>query len=622
MAFAILTLDQLVRRTRWRALIWVVVMVAGFAVLLWRLHHLQIVQHERFAVLAESNRLALVAIPPQRGEIFDRNGKPLARNEGVYVLEVTPAFTPDLEGTLARLQTLVAIEPNELRSFRRRVREQRGLGSVPLKWRLSDEEAARVAAHAFALPGVQVAVRSMRHYPYAEVMAHVVGYLGRISERDLQEIDARDELGRYRGLEVIGKEGVEASHEGELVGWPGWEQLEVNAAGRAVRRLASNPPRPGLDAVLTIDVDFQAFVYELLRDKRAAFVALDPRDGSVLALVSTPSFDPNLFVAGLSAEEWGALMKDPARPLLNRPLRGTYPPGSTFKPFMALLGLESKARTVAQRFNHQGAFQIGAQELYDRKASCQSGVDLIRALTYSCNVYFYQLGVDLGIDAISSFMTRFGFGQPTGIDLPQEAAGVLPSRAWKRGHFKRQRDQQWFTGETVSVAIGQGYSSYTPLQMANALMILVNGGLGPIPHVVDHFRDRTRGEIVPVTRPPARFVPLSPAHVEAVLTGMREAVRVGTAAKAFAGAPYRAGGKTGTAQVVSTQRARRHDPDDADDRDHAWFLAFAPVEDPRIVAALIVENGGFGGAVAAPLMRVIFDRFFGVAPKPTWETAQ
>ena len=615
------SLDQLQRRTRWRAAVAALVMLAGFALLLWRLHHLQVAQHERFAALAEANRLTLVPIPPQRGEIFDRNGKPLARNEGVYVLEVTPALTPDLDATLNSLAELVAIDADDIRSFRRKVREQRGLGSVPLKWRLTDAEAARIAANGFRLPGVEVAVRSMRHYPYGEVMAHIVGYLGRISERDLQRIEAQDALGRYRGLEVIGKEGVEASHESELVGWPGWEQLEVNAAGRAARRLASVPAQPGRDAILTIDVDFQAFVHELLRDKQAAFVALDPRDGAVLAMVSTPAYDPNAFVTGLSNEVWTRLLEDPARPLLHRALRGTYPPGSTFKPFMALLGLEAKARRVTQRFNHQGSFQIGQQVLHDRKSACQSGVDLIRALTYSCNVYFYQLGVDLGIDAIATFMTHFGFGSPTGIDLPNEAAGVLPSREWKRSHFKRRRDQQWFTGETVSVAIGQGYSSYTPLQMANALMILVNGGLGPIPHVVDHFRDRRSGAIIPVPRPPARFVPLDPVNVEAVLTGMREAVRVGTAARAFAGAPYRAGGKTGTAQVVSTQRVHR-DADAADEQDHAWFIAFAPAEEPRIVAALIVEHGGYGGAVAAPLMRIIFDRFFGVEPKPEWESAR
>ena len=612
-----LSSDALRARTVRRAALLVAVMVAAVAVLLWRLHHLQVVQHERFARLAEANRLALAAIPPQRGEIFDRKGRALARNEGVYVLEVTPFQTPDVHATIERLRSLVTIDEESLRAFRRRLREQRGLGSIPLKWRLTDEEVARIHAWHFDLPGVHVTVRSMRHYPFAEVTAHLVGYLGRISERDLQAIDAREETGRYRGLEVIGKEGVEASHESVLVGWPGWEQLEVNAAGRAVRRLASVAPRPGWDLQLTIDIEFQTFVYELLRERKAAFVALDPRDGGVLAMVSTPSFDPNPFVVGISAEQWQALTNDPARPLLFRPLRGIYPPGSTFKPFMALLGLESRVRRVEQRFSQQGSFQLGSVELFDRKSACQSGVDVVRAIAYSCNVYFYQLGVDLGIDAISRFMTRFSFGSPTGIDLPNEAAGVLPSREWKRQRFRKRQEQQWFTGETVSVAIGQGYSSYTPLQMAYALMMLVNGGVGPIPHVVDAYRDRTTGERIVPDRPPPRFVALSPQHVETILTSMREGARVGTSAKAFAGAPYQAAGKTGTAQVVALGHQRR--AGEEHNEDHAWYIAFAPVNDPKIVAALIVEHGGFGGATAAPLMRLIFDRFFGVGVSPIWE---
>ncbi len=604
-------------RTRRRALVWALLMAAGAAVLLWRLHHLQVVQYERFSQLAENNRLSFVPVPPRRGEILDRNGKVLARNEGVYVLEIDPAQAPQLDELLERLGRIMTLEEQEIRTFRRRMREQRGLGNVPLKWRLSDEEVARVMAWRFALPGVEVSVRTMRVYPYDDVMAHVVGYLGRITENDLKRLQERDELGRYRGLEVIGKEGVEASHEAALVGAPGWERLEVNAAGRAVRRLDTRPAQPGKTAVLTIDVDFQAFVHELLSPYRAAFVALDPRDGAVLAMVSTPGFDPNPFVAGLTAEQWRELNEDPARPLFHRALRGTYPPGSTFKPFMALLGLESGKRRIQQRFDGQGAFQLGETVLYDRKSSCQSGVDIYRALAHSCNVYFYQLGVDLGIDAISTFMRRFGFGERTGIDLPQEASGILPSREWKRQRFKKPSQQQWFTGETVSAAIGQGYSSYTPLQMANALTMLVNGGVGPIPHVVSHYLDPATGERVDIPRPAPRFVALDPRHVDAVLEGMVQGARFGTAAKAFAGAPYRVGGKTGTAQVVALGRSQHRSEEDGTTKDHAWYIAFAPAEQPRIVAALIVEHGGFGGATAAPLMRLIFDRFFGVEPQRT-----
>jgi penicillin-binding protein 2 len=390
--------------------------------------------------------------------------------------------------------------------------------------------------------------------------------------------------------------------------------LEVNAAGRAVRLLGRQEAVRGRDLVLTIDARLQRFVLEAFAGRRGAFVALDPRDGGVIAMVSSPSFDPNLFLGGLTQADWERLALSDDKPLFNRALRGTYPPGSTFKPFMAMLGLASGSRQPGQRFDRQGMFEYSGVRLYDRKRNCQSGVDLHRALAFSCNVYFYSLGNELGIDAISAFMEQLGFGRRTGIDLPGEAAGVLPSREWKRQRFNQANQQQWFGGETLSTAIGQGYNAYTPLKMAHALSILVNGGVIRKPHVLAASIDPLTGERVPVAGEVTGFVKLDPAHVDAVLRAMVDGARVGTSARAFAGAAYSLGGKTGTAQVFSLQ-GRKYDPDatDEDLLDHSWFIAFAPAEEPRIVAAIIVENGGPGGRTAAPLMRQIFDYHFSVA---------
>lgn len=603
-----------IARTHRRLWVLVVVMLVGFGLLLGRMYQLQIGEHERFRTLADDNRQAFVPIAPHRGQIFDVRGEALARNVRTYTLELDPAQVKDVEGTIARLSEVVRIEESDHKRFLRQMRDQRGLGSVVIRQHLSDEEVARFVAKKFAFPGVEVQARLIREYPQAEVTAHVVGYLGRINAQEQERLEAEGLTGIYRGTESIGKEGVEAQYERLLHGIPGWELLEVNAAGRAVRLLGRQEAVRGRDLVLTIDARLQRFVLEAFAGRRGAFVALDPRDGGVIAMVSSPSFDPNLFLGGLTQADWERLALSDDKPLFNRALRGTYPPGSTFKPFMAMLGLASGSRQPGQRFDRQGMFEYSGVRLYDRKRNCQSGVDLHRALAFSCNVYFYSLGNELGIDAISAFMEQLGFGRRTGIDLPGEAAGVLPSREWKRQRFNQANQQQWFGGETLSTAIGQGYNAYTPLKMAHALSILVNGGVIRKPHVLAASIDPLTGERVPVAGEVTGFVKLDPAHVDAVLRAMVDGARIGTSARAFAGAAYSLGGKTGTAQVFSLQ-GRRYDPDatDEDLLDHSWFIAFAPAEEPRIVAAIIVENGGPGGRTAAPLMRQIFDYHFSVA---------
>ncbi|MFC4486597.1 penicillin-binding protein 2 [Tepidiphilus baoligensis] len=603
-----------IARTHRRLWVLVVVMLVGFGLLLGRMYQLQIGEHERFRTLADDNRQAFVPIAPHRGQIFDVRGEALARNVRTYTLELDPAQVKDVEGTIARLSEVVRIEESDHKRFLRQMRDQRGLGSVVIRQHLSDEEVARFVAKKFAFPGVEVQARLIREYPQAEVTAHVVGYLGRINAQEQERLEAEGLTGIYRGTESIGKEGVEAQYERLLHGIPGWELLEVNAAGRAVRLLGRQEAVRGRDLVLTIDARLQRFVLEAFAGRRGAFVALDPRDGGVIAMVSSPSFDPNLFLGGLTQADWERLALSDDKPLFNRALRGTYPPGSTFKPFMAMLGLASGSRQPGQRFDRQGMFEYSGVRLYDRKRNCQSGVDLHRALAFSCNVYFYSLGNELGIDAISAFMEQLGFGRRTGIDLPGEAAGVLPSREWKRQRFNQANQQQWFGGETLSTAIGQGYNAYTPLKMAHALSILVNGGVIRKPHVLAASIDPLTGERVPVAGEVTGFVKLDPAHVDAVLRAMVDGARIGTSARAFAGAAYSLGGKTGTAQVFSLQ-GRKYDPDatDEDLLDHSWFIAFAPAEEPRIVAAIIVENGGPGGRTAAPLMRQIFDYHFSVA---------
>ncbi|MDX5364583.1 MAG: penicillin-binding protein 2 [Pseudazoarcus pumilus] len=593
---------------RRRAVVAGLFVMACFALLIYRLYHLQVEQYDYFHSRAEGNRIAVLPVPPNRGVIFDRNGEPLARNYSAWTVEINPAQVRNIERTLDALAEVLPFDESDRRRFRRLLTESKYFDSVPVRTHLSDEEVARVAARLYRLPGVEVRARLYRNYPHGETAAHIIGYIGQINERDLQRIEESSDLANYRGSEYIGKSGLESRYERVLHGTTGVEQVEINASGRAVRLLSRTPAVNGSDLELTLDLGLQRAAEQALGARRGAVVAINPATGGVLALASTPSFDPNLFIDGISVTDWRSLSDSPDHPLLNRAIYSAYPPGSTFKPFMALAGLESGKRTLAQRFNNQGVFTFFGQRMIDRKSRCQQGVDLHTSLVHSCNTYYYELANELGIQAIADFMAPLGFGQRTGIDIPGEAPGILPSPQWKRERFKTREHQQWYGGETISVGIGQGYNAYTPLQLAHALTVLLNHGEVRLPHLVRRIVDGRNGQIIDNTPPPSTPMRFRPEHADAVRKAMVDVTKVGTARAVFADAPYDAGGKTGTAQVFSLRGQKYVEEDVAERlRDHSWFIGFAPADRPSIAIAVLVENGGFGSQSAAPVARKVFD---------------
>jgi len=601
---------QELARFRLRVVVAALFVCVCLGLLAARFYYLQVVRHDYYLTRAEDNRIALLPTVPNRGTIVDRNGVVLARNYATYTLEITPSQVDDVEATLDELAMLVAIEPRDRRRFAKLLEESRNFESVPVRSRLSDEEVARITAHRYRFPGVEVKARLLRDYPQGTVGSHVVGYIGRINQRDVERIEEAGNTANYRGTQHIGKAGLEQFYEHELHGTTGVEQVEVNAGGRAVRALSRTPPAPGNDLELTLDIELQRIAENAFGDRRGALVAIEPSSGGVLALVSTPTFDPNLFVDGISTQDWKALNESPDHPLLNRAIYSAYPPGSTFKPFMALAGLETGKRTAKQAISDLGYFNLGNHRFMDDKIGGHGMVDLHKSIVVSCNTYYYQLAHELGIDNIANFMGPFGFGSRTGIDLPGEATGVLPSPEWKRQRFRRPEQQQWFAGETISVGIGQGYNAYTPLQLANALAALVNDGKLYRPHIVRHVIDSRSGERRVIEPEPLREIPLKPANVKAVLDGMVGVNISGTGRRAFQGAEYTSGGKTGTAQVFSL-RGQRYVEGNVRERlrDHSWFVAYAPAEAPKIALAVLVENGGFGAQSAAPIARQVMDYY-------------
>ncbi|MCX7815592.1 MAG: penicillin-binding protein 2 [Tepidimonas ignava] len=596
------------RRRAWVALgvAWALLGLLGV-----RAYVLQVLHHDRYVAQAEGNRTAVVPLLPTRGRILDRHGVVLADHVPVYTLEVTPGRTPDLEATLQRLGELVELTPRDLQRFRRLRAESKRFDPLPLKSRLSEAEMARVAAHLWALPGVEIQARQLRRYPLGTTAAHVVGYIGRISERDRAQMDdwPDERLANYRGTTHIGKVGVEAAQEERLHGRTGLELLETTATGRAVRRLGVTPAQAGDDIRLALDVRLQHLVERLYGRRRGALVALDAHSGEVLALVSMPTFDPNLFVDGIDSDSWRELNESLDRPLLNRALRGTYPPGSTYKPFMALAALELGLRTPQTAVLDPGYWTLGNHRFRSHGETALGMVDLRRSIVLSSNVYYYTLAHEMGVQAIHDFMAPLGFGQLTGIDLPGEVRGILPSPAWKRAAYRQPEQQRWHPGETISLGIGQGYNSFTMLQLATAVAALANGGQRMTPHVAL--------QALPVGQPPQALAPTQPPrplgyrpeHLRVVLDAMVGVTTEGTAARAFAGAPYRSGGKTGTAQAVTIGQRERYDAARLAEyqRDHSLYVAFAPAEAPRYVVAAIVENAGFGAAHAAPIVRRVFD---------------
>ena len=598
-------------RFRTRVLVAGAVVLFAFGLLVARMVYLQIVRHDDYAAQAESNRTAVLPVAPNRGQILDRHGRVLASNYSAYTLEITPSQVDDLDATIDALGALVTIEARDRRRFRKLMEESRSFDSLPIRTRLTDEEVARFTAQRYRFPGVDVRARLLRNYPLGEVASHVIGYIGRINQREKEQMDdwPEEDQANYRGTEYIGKLGIEQSFERELHGITGFERVETSAGGRAVRSLANTPPTPGNTVVLTIDIRLQKLVEDMFGERRGALVAIDPRNGEVLAFVSKPTFDPNLFVEGIDVDNWKALNESVDKPLLNRALRGTYPPGSTYKPFMALAALELGIRKPETSVYDPGFWMFGNHRFRSHGDGGLGAVDLRRSIVKSSNVYYYSLANEMGVDAMHDFMAPLGFGQFTGIDLKGEVRGVLPNQEWKRRTYKRPEQQKWYAGETISLGIGQGYNNFTMLQLAQAMAALAGGGVRHTPHLALATEDVVTRQRTPRPTEPPQPLGYRPEHLDAVLRAMHEVTTEGTSAGVFAGAGYTSGGKTGTAQAVTIGQKDRYDASKLEEhqRDHSLYVAFAPLEQPRVALAVVVENAGFGSASAAPIARRVFD---------------
>ena len=590
--------------------------VAAFGLLAWRLYTLQVLRHEELAQRAETNRTAVVPIVPHRGEILDRNGVVLATNYKAYTLELTPSrLGRTTDEAIDAIAQVVEVTPRDRRRFKRLQEDSRNFESLPIRMRLSDEEVARFAAQRYRFPGVEIKARLFRTYPMGETGAHVVGYIGRINQKEKERIEDSDEAPNYRGTDYIGKLGVESSYESVLHGTTGVEQMETSAGGYAVRRLASHPATPGDSVRLSIDIQLQKLIEEMYGERRGALVAIDPQNGEILAFVSKPTYDPNLFVEGIDHETWDELNNSLDKPLLNRAIRGTYPPGSTYKPFMALAALETGKRSTGTTIMDGGSWTFAGHTF--RSGHALGAVDLHRSIVKSSNVYYYQLANDMGVNAIHDFMKPLGFGQVTGVDIPGETRGVLPSTDWKRATYKRPEQQKWYGGETISLGIGQGYNNFTMLQLANATATLAAGGVHHVPYLVKARQDPLSLQFKDLPLAPPENLGYKPENVAAVKRGMVGVTQEGTSRGVMAGAAYLSGGKTGTAQAVTIGQKSRYNAARLSEyqRDHSLYIAFAPADNPRIAIAAIVENAGFGAAHAAPLVRRVMDYWLaGVYP--------
>jgi len=588
-----------------------VAVVIAFLLLAARFVYLQVVQHDIYRAKAEDNRISIVPVPPNRGLIVDRNGLVLARNYSGYTLEIFPRRTRSVEGTIDELAELIEITPRDRRLFRKLVAETRNAESLPIRTRLSDEEVAKFAANRYRFEGVEIKGRLFRQYPYGEVASHALGYMGRIDQADQARLEEDGIDANYRGTDYIGKAGVEASYQHELHGTTGFEHVEIDAAGRGIRTLSRTPSQPGNNVALTLDMTLQRVAENAFGERRGALVAIEPESGGVLAFVSKPGFDPNLFVDGIDPQNWAELNNSIDKPLNNRAIAGMYPPGSTFKPFMALAALELGKRTPRSTIHDPGYFDFGGRRFRDSRPGGNGVVDLYKSIVMSSDTYYYQVANDLGIDAIAGFMKHFGFGERTGIDLQGEASGVLPSPEWKMKRFKRPEQQKWYAGETISIGIGQGYNAYTPIQLAQAMATLANGGAMYRPHLIAYVDDPRTGERRPVEPELVHRVPVRRDHLEFVKRALAGVNKEGTAARSFANAPYTSGGKTGTAQLIGIKQNEKYEESKVAERlrDHSLFIAFAPLENPKIALSVVVENGGFGARAAAPIARTVLDYY-------------
>ncbi|MGA7181667.1 MAG: penicillin-binding protein 2 [Thiobacillaceae bacterium] len=593
-------------RLKWAAVFAVLLALA----LLGRLFFMQVLRYERYLAQAESNRITMVPSPPGRGLIMDRKGNALVENYSAYTVELTQSKAGDLDHTLAEIGTLIEITPKDIQRFKKLLEESREFETIPLKSRLTDQEVAILAANHYRLPGVEVKARLYRNYPVGEGLSHVIGHIGRINDSDLKGLKESGRLLNYKGSVHIGKVGLEQSYEAVLHGRTGFDQMETDAAGHAVRLLARVAPVPGQDLILNLDKELQTVAEHAFGDYRGALVALDPNTGGVLAMVSKPGFDPNLFVDGIDPVSWKELIESPDRPMVNRAVNGVYPPGSTIKPFMAMGALELGVRKSTDTIFDPGYYSIpGSSHRYrDWRKGGHGLVDLHKSIVQSVDTYYYRLAVDMGIDRMHDFLSQFGFGSKTGIDLDGESSGLLPSREWKEKRWHKP----WMIGETVIAGIGQGYNLMTPLQLAAAVSMLANGGTYYEPHLVKALRDGQTHQEAPIPLKVLHQANFKPEYLQQVRSAMVDVMRPGgTAVAAGAGAEYEIAGKTGTAQVYSVRQNERYDAGRVAKRlrDHALFVAFAPADKPRIALAVIVENGGHGGSTAAPIARAVFDYY-------------
>ena len=584
--------------------------VVAFAVLLGRFTWLQVFQREHYHTLAEANRISMVPVVPNRGLILDRNGEVLAANYSAYTLEITPSKVANVDRAIDELGALIEVTARDRRRFRKLQEESKNFESLPIRTRLTEEEVAKFAVNRFRFPGFEIKARPFRSYPQGEVASHAIGYIGRINDADVSRIDSQGLTANYKGTDHIGKLGIEGAYEKELHGVTGSERVEIDAGGRAIRSLSRNEPLSGNNLVVTLDLKLQKVAEDAFQDFRGALVAIDPKTGEVLALVSKPGFDPNLFVDGIDPQNWDALNTSPDKPLNNRALRGQYPPGSTIKPFMALAALEYKKRSPEFSISDPGYFTLpGVAHRYrDWKKDGHGIVNMHKSIVISCDTYYYGLATELGIDLIHRHLVKFNFGSRTGIDIDGELQGIAPSQEWKWQRFK----QKWFTGDTVSVGIGQGYLLTTPLQLAVATATLANDGIPVHPRLLKSVQDSRTQEIRQVQAPEGEPVAVKPEHLALVRAAMVDVARPGgTAARAGANAGYAMAAKTGTAQVIALKQGEKYDEKRVKEihRDHALFIAFAPADNPRLAMALLVENGGHGGSTAAPIAREVFDYY-------------
>lgn len=603
--------EQELRRFRTRLLVAAAFVLFGFGLLAFRMVVLQVMRHDELSTQAEANRIAVLPVVPNRGLIVDRHGVVLATNYSAYTLEITPSKVPDLDETVEALAGIVEIQPRDRKRFKRLLDESKSFDSLPIRTKLSDEEVARFMAQRFRFPGVDVKARLFRQYPLGEVGSHLIGYIGRINQAEKKAMEEwpDDVLANYRGTDYIGKLGVEQSYEAELHGVTGFEEVETSAGGRAVRRLKSHPATPGNTLRMSIDIRLQALVEDMFGDRRGALVAIDPRNGEVLAFVSKPTFDPNLFVDGIDADNWRELNESIDKPLLNRALRGTYPPGSTFKPFMAMAALTSGKRGANQVVMDNASFHFGGHVFRSHGDHALGPVDMYRSIVKSSNVYYYSLANEMGVDLMHQHLSPFGFGSKTGIDVEGEVSGVLPSTAWKRKYYRKPEHQKWYAGETISLGIGQGYNNFTMLQLANATAMLVSGGQRFKPRLVSEIEDVVNHSRKRIANDALEPLALNPEHVDLIRKALHGVTQEGTSTRVFMGAPYRTGGKTGTAQAVSVRANEKYNAAKLAEhqRDHSLYMAFAPLEAPTIALAVIVENAGFGAQAAAPIARRVFD---------------